>query len=721
MKNLFELLVLLFGLAIRLATTNESCWIHTDICNVRAEIFQNFELSNGIAMQIDCLENSNETTRNPVNTNGDDDDGDRDDDSTDLDIVLQPNAGDAEDGGEHHDYRQQPLQQFPKSATYFMWQRRFMGIQSVILDGCQTPLNTHTYGLEFLPICVNVTKIVLQHFHMDSLKPLECSQQTKSDRHPDMNMDRARAPEPSNDNDQQLDVEYLHLQFNEIASIEDTSFQGHYPHLRVLEVQSNCLKTIQAKALHPLRSLEHLKIINESVLILKFRDLFEFTAAISIHLAALRQMTSEIFQHLPETLQSLYVADTAIEGDAVDVNNSRTLNNLTIINCSLERFTLRDIHSTVKSLNLNGNALKSFAAFENQLKELDLSNNRLGTFTFAWLGNLTSLERLALRGNHLKILSLNELILGLPNGHYIDLRENLLQSLQDEDKELPSWLMAPMRLKCDQNPWDCLWLHEFAHEYPEKFRLLQYEKFISKINVNGLQCIPAEKPLEKHPQQATTMALTPSSSSPMSAEETPPSVPEKISNISSFTVIYGGDENWDFKRNQRAEALIIVFMLPLGIAFLFLLLYMWIYCQKMFHLSYYKDFSCVRKTAIVPNPSQRFDIVRQVPTTQQNEPVAGAGTGGGGGQRPLTYIHNHHDDGGGGYEVPLHGMCSECNCKTLTNTTPDKCTKPIHITYEESPQEIPHQIYEEIISVDEHEHFDPSKQHHVHYDHLRFE
>lgn len=640
---------------------NDACWVHEDMCSVKAEIFQNLEFLNGIAMQIDCsVSDESDTTEAQQDT-----------------MMLTRNSNDGNDSGGADQHRSPTT----TSAAYILL-RHFMGKPSVMLDGCQTPLNTHTYGLEFLSVCANVTKVALHHFHMDSLIPLQCG---------------------SADADQQLELEYLLVHHNEIATIDNNSFAANYPHLRVLEVESNSLKIIEGNSFRTLRSLEHLRIVNEPVLMLKSPDIFEYTAAIVIHLEALKQMTSEIFHHLPETVESLYVAFTQLDRDAVEVYNARTLANLTIASCALEKFTLRDIHSTVKTINLNGNALKSFEAHENNLKELDLSNNQLEHFDCKWTVNLTGLEVLSLKQNHIKTINIYEIVQAIPNGRTVDVRENRLQALQNADIEFPSWLSTQLRLRCDHNPWDCLWLHEFAHSHPEKFRILQYDKFISKINVNGLECIPAEKPLETHTKDESKPSSASSGATPAS---------NKILNMSAYHLVYG--DPYDYRRNQRAEALIIVFMLPVGIAFLFLLLYMWIFCQKMFHVSYYKNFSCLRRQPNVPNPSQRFDVVRQIPNHHLQQVDS---------SRSLTVIHDQED---GCYEVPLNGLCSECNCKSRASSV-GSCTKAIHITYEESPTETSHQIYEEIISLTDNDFASqednalPNNHHHLNYDHLRFE
>ncbi|XP_065357135.1 uncharacterized protein LOC135951414 [Calliphora vicina] len=594
---------------------NESCWNNENECNIKTELFKNLEFSNGISMQIDCRSN--------------------------LEAIGS------------QDHLKKAENDFQTSTKYLLLPR-FMGVQAVMLDGCQTPLNAHTYGLEFLPVCNNITKASIRHFHMDILMPLHCNEEDI----------------------QPMQLEYLNIQFNEIAAIDADSFKRNYPQLRDVLIEKNSLKIIHKDAFKTIRSLENLYIANEPVLMLKFPDLFEYTSVASIHLEALKQMTSDIFNHLPETLQNLYVANTPLDKNAVLLRNSLVLKNLTITNCALQRFTLHDIHSTVKRIDLSGNVMITFTAYENNLKELDLSNNQLEWLPFEWTTNLTNLEILILKGNQIQTLSLDNLLKTMPNTHTFDLSQNRLQSLQGYDNGIQDVTLSQVRLRCDQNPWDCLWLHAFAHYHPEKFRILQYEKFISKINVNGLECIPAEKtPTSAVPQKATINA---------SLTDALVTYPDQFMNVSTYTLVYGSP--WEFKRNQRAEALIIVFMLPLGIALLFLLLYMWIYCQKMFHLSYYQGISCMRRPA--NQPSQRFDVVRQLPPHPiQTEP-----------RRPLTRITDDHDEG---YEVPINGIISECNCTMQHTDEMAKCQKPLHITYEQLPtEEPPSQIYEEIIQVE---------------------
>ncbi|GBP95493.1 hypothetical protein EVAR_64880_1 [Eumeta japonica] len=68
-------------------------------------------------------------------------------------------------------------------------------------------------------------------------------------------------------------------------------------------------------------------------------------------------------------------------------------------------------------------------------------------------------------------------------------------------------------------------------------------------------------------------------------------------------------------------------------------------------------------------------------------------------RQPLTRIIDENEDG---YEIPINGIISECNCMIKQNDEEsDKCQKSVHITYEHLPnEEPPPRIYEEIMHLD---------------------
>ncbi|CAD6998103.1 uncharacterized protein LOC101451956 [Ceratitis capitata] len=544
-------------------------------------------------------------------------------------------------------------------------------LQSLLLDGCHTPLGVETYGIEYLPNCDTVPVVYMERFHADTLQPYHCPGVNGTD----------------------MQVEVLNYRDNELATIGADTFVN-VPQLRELYFARNSLRHIPRAAFEALRVVERIHIVDEPLLALKNADLFERTGVADLQLMRLKYITSELFSHLPETLRQLVVVRTAIDADAVVVSNPQLLRNISINGCTLKSFTLLESAATtsVRYINLSGNALAEFRVdflgySSNDsivaLETLDLSENELTQLPLSWLSGLSKLRHLLLRGNHLKMLSLPALMLALPLAASLDLRDNKLTALHDAaEASALSW--AQVRIQIDRNPWNCLWLLEFAHTHPEKFRVFQYAKYISQINVNGLQCVAAEVPAlaenvtenELLANATTTTATTIVRGIQIQDHS------NNVVNASTFKLIYGGP--WEYKRSQRAEALIIVFMLPVGVALLFLLLYMWINCQKVFHLSYYRSFTwSQRNNGRRFRSAECFDVVRQLPPT----PNVSNGDNG-----------NNNDD----YETPLSGIGSICNCNHIGTGTyaNEKCGKSHHITYEELPSERPFKIYEEIIGDD---------------------
>ncbi|XP_054744588.1 uncharacterized protein LOC129249005 [Anastrepha obliqua] len=548
--------------------------------------------------------------------------------------------------------------------------RRLEYAESLLLDGCHTPLGVETYGMEYLPNCDTVPQVFMERFHADTLQPFQCPGANNSD----------------------MQVEILRYSNNELATIGTQTF-ANLPQLRELHFTGNALRHIAPSAFDTLRVVERIHIAHEPLLALKDGDLFERTGVAELQLVQLKHITADLFAHLPETLRQIYVARTTFDDDAVVVSNPQLLRNISINGCTLKSFALLESAQTtsVRYINLSGNALVDFrvdflsgnsnttiAAVET----LDLSENELAQLPLSWLSGLRKLRHLLLRGNQLKMLSLADLMATLPILTSLDLRANQFQTLHDASAASAlSW--EQVRIKIDRNPWNCVWLLEFSHTHPEKFRVFQYEKYISQINVNGLKCMPKEvvvlpdKVTKNNAKHASVTNVTSRVGGIQAQGQLSGTV-----NASTFKLIYGGP--WEYKRSQRAEALIIVFMLPVGVAVLFLLLYMWINCQKVFHLSYYRSFKWPQRNIGGRFTSaERFDVVRQLPPTP-------------------TCALNGNTNNNEGYETPLSGVESVCNCNNIGTATyaNEKCRKLHHITYEELPSERPYKIYEEIIGDD---------------------
>ncbi|KAH8413502.1 hypothetical protein KR009_011820 [Drosophila setifemur] len=525
--------------------------------------------------------------------------------------------------------------------------QRVAGKKHVLLDGSQTPpLGISSYGLEYLDNCVHLNSLEIQRFGGDATLKLSCGGASL------------------------LNLTTVSFEDNELGLLSEDTFE-QVPHLKVLTVEKNYLKVME-----PLRGcneLEELSILDETDLILKGTSLLEKLPQLrKLRLKNLKKGENKFFSQLPENLTELTVEDTPIQpGELLFEDHIFQLINVSITNCQLQSFALNPAGILkLKHLNLSGNALRSLrydcencSVITSCLETLDLSGNQLEHLNKTWFNNMIGLRNVYLQKNRFRSLSLFDLLLICPLGvQHFDLRSNELMILKDVDKANDAYWF-PLQLLVDGNPWSCQWLLNFSHTQPVLFRLFQYTKYISHINVNGLSCEPQEPPTEAPPRVGRIMQVRINGSS-----EKVPMPLHPNANVSSFTVLYGNPV--ELHRSQRSGALIIVFMLPLGIALLFLLLYLYLHCERLFHLSYYvSGLPCFgeEKASSGPRFVDHVDIVRYPVELQTELPD--------------------------GYETPVSGAASICNC---TGHRESNCSRTHHVTYESLPVELPYQLYAEI-------------------------
>jgi len=535
-----------------------------------------------------------------------------------------------------------------------MGAQRVAGKRHVLLDGSQTPpLGISSYGLEYLDNCVDLESVEIQRFVGDATLKLSCG--------------GALIP----------NLTKVSLKNNELGTLSEDTFQD-LPHLKLLQLQQNSLRYLEK--LQGSAELEELFIKDENDLVLKDKDfILQLPELRKLSLINIKQTEGTFLKNLPENLTDLILEDTPIQpGDLFLNKGIAKLVNVTLTNCQLRNFALDPPHNLeIVYLNLSGNALVSlnisFHDGPSTLTTLDLSRNKLEHLNFTWFYRTTSLRTLYLQENRFHSLSLFQLgMLSSATIQHIDLRSNKLMSLRDIEKANYPYWNPQLRISIDGNPWSCQWLLNFSHTQPQLFRLFQYSKYISHINVNGLSCKPQEPPTEEPPKARRIMHVR------INGTDSAIPVPHPPGNVSSFTVLYGNPV--ELHRSQRSLALIIVFMLPLGIAFLFLLLYLYLHCERLFHLSYYASgLPCFggEKSSSGPRFVDHVDIVRF--------PIAN-----GNGNGSAVDLETELPDG---YETPVSGGTSICNCTGHREST---CSRTHHVTYESLPTELPYQLYAEI-------------------------
>ncbi|XP_016982858.1 uncharacterized protein LOC108047259 [Drosophila rhopaloa] len=530
--------------------------------------------------------------------------------------------------------------------------QRVVGKRHVLLDGSQTPpLGISSYGLEYLDNCVSLESLEIQRFVGDATLKLSCG--------------GALLP----------NLTAVSLKNNELGILSGDTFH-ELPHLKLLQMQQNSLRFLEK--LEGCAELEELAIQDEADLVLKDNDIImQLSGLKKLRLRNLKKIENAFLSDLPENLTDLIIEDTAIQpGELFLTKGIAKLVNVTLTNCQLRSFALDPPRNLdIVHLNLSDNALVSFnISFQDgpsTLETLDLSRNKLQHLNFTWFYRTTSLRILYLQENNFHTFSLFQLGMLSPGTiQRIDLRSNELMSLREIEKANYPYWNPQLRLLIDDNPWSCQWLSDFSHTQPQLFRLFEYSKYISHINVNGLSCKPQEPPTEEPPKARRIMHVR------INGSDSSIPVPHHTGNVSSFEVLYGNPVQ--LHRSQRSLALIIVFMLPLGIAFLFLLLYLYLHCERLFHLSYYvSGLPCFggEKSSSGPRFVDHVDIVRY--------PIAN------GGGSPVDLETELPD----GYETPVSGGASICNCAGHREST---CSRTHHVTYESLPAELPYQLYAEI-------------------------
>ncbi|KAH8350605.1 hypothetical protein KR067_011672 [Drosophila pandora] len=542
-----------------------------------------------------------------------------------------------------------------KSNAFDLGAQRVAGKRHVMVDGSGTPpLDIDTYGLEYLDNCVQLESLDIQRFVADSTLRLSCDGAILSN------------------------LTEVSFENNELGTLSGNTFQ-QVPHLKVLKIQQNSLKYMEI--VEGASELEELVIRDETDLVLAENLILQKLPKLKkINLENLKQIKNVFFEKIPENLTDLVVKSTPIQPGQLHLENGiLELVNITITDCQLKRFGLDPPGLLkLKHLNLSGNALESLSyefhnisLYSSNLEILDLSRNQLKYLNKSWFTKMIVLQKVYLQENRFHSMSLADIASIAPSSiQHIDLRWNDLVSMTDVERANVLFLYSP-RLWVDGNHWSCQWLLNFSHTEPMLFRQFQYTKYISHINVNGLSCEPQEPPTEAPPKVARIMQVRINGSS-----EVYPPLLHPDTNVSSFTVLYGNPV--ELHRSQRNGALIIVFMLPLGIALLFLLLYLYLHCERLFHLSYYASgLPCFggEKSSSGPRFVDHVDIVRY--------PVAN-------GSAPPADVEMDVPDG---YETPVSGATSICNC---TGHRESACSRTHHVTYESLPTELPYQLYAEI-------------------------
>lgn len=446
--------------------------------------------------------------------------------------------------------------------------------EKILLNGCQ--INSKflkTFNLQLIPNYENLHYVILENFQIIDENLII----------------------PKNNQ-----IYELYFQKNEFKGENETG-KIHKNHLlnldcclKTLHFIENNIKLIENKVFENLMKLTKLVIIEKNLAVNS--NTIQNVNLKFLTLSSIKIIDAEFFENLPNNLIELNINLSNFNKNHLQILITEFLEIINLIdNKNISSITIIDNKNQLKILNLTGNYLNEIN-IQNciNLQILDLSKNLLQILSNDSFFHLKNLSKLYLQENHLKSFTIDFFYSSIQSLSILDLRNNFLRKINIIDKNLIFlYYKNFLSIFVNDNPWDCLWLLNITIEIPEIYQILKYEKFTNRINVNGLNCITyfdSNTVISLSTTIQTPTLLPTSVKLPFKPlPPLPPNIPKET------------------RKNQKFEAMMVVLSLFLGVAFLTFLLYLWIKCQKMFHLSFYRSTSTTLITS-----ADRCDIIRKL-------------------------------------------------------------------------------------------------------------
>lgn len=430
--------------------------------------------------------------------------------------------------------------------------KRFANTSKIEIDGCSVSSgsNLNNFGLQFIPNVFDILDVLrIKRFYFDVFKTDFIEKFTI--------------------------LRELSLENNEIDSLF-VNDNANLKQVKILKLRNNKIGFLSFTAF---QKLEELLWENEDSTYLKLSTVLKNIPLKSLLFNNIK-LPIDLFRNLPATLIKMHV--TLMKFDStVFLQNNGVLKAIVLVDNDLPSIKLEDNIDipTIEYMNISGNCLHEiFMRNFTQLKQLDLSRNRFSVLEEESFQDMRNLELLLLYENNLHTIDFNMFNETLRSLRFIDVSHNNLKKIGiDDDIEL----IKHFKIKVDGNDLKCEWLQEFFLDRPEKFQIFSYKKYTSKLNINGLEC--------------STNCVNVTEDVVATTKKPHPY------NVQQLAVESLG------KKNQRAEAFIIIIMLPVGVAFLSILLFLWIRCQKIFHGSFYRNLPIIggSSSRFVPSVSQQ--------------------------------------------------------------------------------------------------------------------
>lgn len=338
---------------------------------------------------------------------------------------------------------------------------QFSKVDKIVWNGCQTPWNLKSLGLQKISWRNQVKHLKIEYFASGALE-LETF-------------------------DGFLGLEVLSIQHNSIQNLSSSCFRG-MKNLKALQMIENDLKWMDMGLLSDLPKLNTLEIhdsqhslnhqftenqiVNTVVLDIYYiaMDLLEHLFLHVRHLSILLKPNDDAYG-CEQTRHNGYERNWIVEELKLEnfkcgfimenVKSIKSLELIRVIQMSYSEFELRNLEN-LEEISLHQNAFKNFHFFNfggnfNNLKLLDFSSNNLTEIDMRGFETFTNLRK-------------------------INLDENFLSKLDEMNLEK----FRNVKLFVNGNNFDCSWLDAIASS--ELFLNFVYEQNVKSLNINGLSC-----------------------------------------------------------------------------------------------------------------------------------------------------------------------------------------------------------------------------------------
>lgn len=446
----------------------------------------------------------------------------------------------------------------PTASNQRISSNQYNNIPKVALDGCSVN-RVDTLGVEFVPDPSAVQALSIRMFRIVGDIPTNAF----------ANYDH---------------LEWLNLTDNIIDGVSNGSFTG----LNTLKslTLSNCdLQYLDNSSFAHLHQLQNL-IIRENWLNISQR--LELPDVIQL---VLEVHTLDWSLRLPDSLEELSVINTKVIIPNGNIDALRGLSRLKTFNLIYTNVTdwPAIVHSnTLQMLNLSHNHLYKLVNHNlPTLHTYDVSSNVLQDISDSSVRLMPKLVYLHAQNNKLETISSNAFAHNA-NLQRIDLTNNQLRHM---NLNLPA--QHNVLIQVDDNEWSCRWADDFSTSNPQVFARFRYTKVLDHLNTRGLRCKFYEQTsLQNHIKKYQF----------------------DLANISTTTPIL-------LRRNPKDTAVLTLIILVVGVAILFLMLFLHIKCRQD-GLPQFNRFLPADGSMLNHQMAVRTDFVRRkLPPTEYEVPI----------------------------------------------------------------------------------------------------